>query len=186
MLNQHLCVLGFPTSPSTSATSSSTFSAHAPPGGSNDSRLPRPGLAQGGEAALRGPHLASLPCSLARIPSSFLHRSAVLSCVGLPKFGCRRQSQHPAPAAPACRRGSVAACRQHGLDAYFDGKTQRRCWGVQGVQAGFTQLRRFGGGARISGERTGRDRSVCCNESVGAVVVDIQFTLSASMTMLIQ
>ena len=120
-------VLGFPTSPSTSATSSSTFSAHAPPGGSNDSRLPRPGLAQGGEAALRGPHLASLPCSLARIPSSFLHRSAVLSCVGLPKFGCRRQSQHPAPAAPACRRGSVAACRQHGLDAYFDGETQRRC-----------------------------------------------------------
>ena len=86
-----------------------------------------------------------LPCSLARIPSSFLHRSAVLSCLGLPKFGCRRQSRHPAPAAPACRRapvatpstsstsmsscrrGSVAACRQHGLDAYFDGKTQRRC-----------------------------------------------------------
>ena len=53
-------VLGFPTSPSTSATSSSTFSAHAPPGGSNDSRLPRPGLAQGGEAAVRGLYLARM------------------------------------------------------------------------------------------------------------------------------
>jgi hypothetical protein len=120
-------VLGFPTSPSTSATSSSTFSAHAPPGGSNDSRLPRPGLAQGGEAATPGMSRASLPCSLARIPSSFLHLFLPLSTSPSQKFGCRRQSRHPAPAAPACRRGGVAACRQHGLDAYFDGETQRRC-----------------------------------------------------------
>ena len=32
---------------------------------------------------------------------------------------------YDAPDTPQAR--SVAACRQHGFDAYVDGKTQRRC-----------------------------------------------------------
>ena len=164
-------VLGFPTSPSTSATSSSTFSVHAPP--VVQTILVFPGLGWLREVK-RHCAVPTLPVSLAHLPESPPPFCTALLCCPVLAFrnlvvGASRNTQHQ-------QHQHVDEAASHSVSAARLGCLLRRqnaaaVLGSPRCSSWLHPAEEVRGGARISGERTGRDRSVCCNESVGAVVL---------------